>query len=217
MKGKLIVLEGLDGCGKNTQTKLLTEHLKKENMNVKYITFPNYDDASSSLVKMYLNSEFGGSPDDVNAYAAASFYAVDRYASLKKYWQEFYENGGVVICDRYTTSNAVYQMCKLEKIFWDEYLTWLYDYEYDKLGLPRPDSVIYLRGEIEISQRLMAGRYEGDESKKDLHESNIKFLKKCSEAALYVAKKDDWKIIDCCKNGEMRGKNEIHEEIIKII
>ena len=105
----------------------------------------------------------------------------------------------------------------LKKNFWDEYLTWLYDYEYDKLGLPRPDSVIYLRGEIEISQRLMAGRYEGDESKKDLHESNIKIKKKCSEAALYVAKKDDWKIIDCCKNGEMKGKNEIHEEIIKII
>ncbi len=217
MKGKLIVLEGLDGCGKNTQTRLLTERLKKQNLDVKYVTFPNYEDASSSLVKMYLNSEFGSSPDDVNAYAAASFYAVDRYASFKKYWQEFYENGGIILCDRYTTSNAIYQMCKLEKNFWNEYLTWLYDYEYYKLGLPRPDSVIYLRGEIEISQKLMAGRYEGDESKKDLHESNIKFLKKCSEAALYVAKKDGWKIIDCCKNGEMRGKNEIHEEIIKII
>ncbi len=217
MKGKLIVLEGLDGCGKNTQTRLLTERFKKENLDVKYITFPNYEYASSSLVKMYLNSEFGSSPDDVNAYAAASFYAVDRYASFKKYWQKFYENGGVILCDRYTTSNAIYQMCKLEKKFWNEYLTWLYDYEYDKLGLPRPDSVIYLRGDIEVSQKLMAGRYEGDESKKDLHESNIKFLKKCSEAASYVAKKDGWKIIDCCKNGEMRGKNEIHEEIIKII
>ncbi|MGYP004536359377 len=217
MKGKLIVLEGLDGCGKNTQTRLLTERFKKENLDVKYITFPNYEYASSSLVKMYLNSEFGSSPDDVNAYAAASFYAVDRYASFKKYWQKFYENGGVILCDRYTTSNAIYQMCKLEKKFWNEYLTWLYDYEYDKLGLPRPDSVIYLRGDIEVSQKLMAVRYEGDESKKDLHESNIKFLKKCSEAASYVAKKDGWKIIDCCKNGEMRGKNEIHEEIIKII
>ena len=217
MKGKLIVLEGLDGCGKNTQTRLLTERFKKENLDVKYITFPNYEYASSSLVKMYLNSEFGSSPDDVNAYAAASFYAVDRYASFKKYWQKFYENGGAILCDRYTTSNAIYQMCKLEKKFWNEYLTWLYDYEYDKLGLPRPDSVIYLRGDIEVSQKLMAGRYEGDESKKDLHESNIKFLKKCSEAASYVAKKDGWKIIDCCKNGEMRGKNEIHEEIIKII
>ena len=217
MKGKLIVLEGLDGCGKNTQTRLLTERFKKENLDVKYITFPNYEYASSSLVKMYLNSEFGSSPDDVNAYAAASFYAVDRYASFKKYWQKFYENGGVILCDRYTTSNAIYQMCKLEKKFLNEYLTWLYDYEYDKLGLPRPDSVIYLRGDIEVSQKLMAVRYEGDESKKDLHESNIKFLKKCSEAASYVAKKDGWKIIDCCKNGEMRGKNEIHEEIIKII
>lgn len=174
-KGKLIVLEGLDGSGKATQAKLLAAHLKEQGFSVREITFPNYESDSSALVKMYLAGQFGQHPDDVNAYAASSFYAVDRYASYKKDWGSFYENGGIVIADRYTTSNAVHQCSKLPPEQWESFLGWLFDFEFHLLGLPAPDEVIYLQVDPAVSQKLMTGRYHGDESRKDVHErtSNI--------------------------------------------
>ena len=156
-KGKLIVLEGLDGSGKATQAKLLAEHLAAQGVPVQKITFPDYASDSSALVKMYLAGQFGQHPDDVNAYAASSFYAVDRYASYKTSWGSFYERGGVIIADRYTTSNAVHQCSKLPQKQWEEYLHWLFDYEFRLLGLPAPDRVIYLQVDPEVSQRLIWG------------------------------------------------------------
>ena len=150
-KGKLIVLEGIDGSGKSAQFRRLCARLEKDGIDYNHIVFPRYDQDSSALIRMYLAGEFGTHPDDVNAYAASSFYAVDRYSSFKKYWQKDYLGGSVIVCDRYTTSNAIYQMCKLKKSLWDEYLTWLYDYEYNKLELPRPDAVIYLDVDIKIN------------------------------------------------------------------
>ena len=217
MNGKLIVIEGLDGCGKQTQTELLVDYFKSLNLKVRHISFPDYESESSALVKMYLNSEFGNSPDDVNAYAASSFYAVDRFASFKKDWGKDYLNGCTIICDRYTTSNAFYQMCKLEKSFWDEYLTWLYDYEYNKLGLPKPYKVIFLNLEVDISQKLLSDRYAKGNGKKDLHETDIPFLKKSQIAAKYIAAKDNWHIIACSENNKLKTKEEIHKEILKII
>ena len=217
MDKKLIVIEGLDGCGKQTQVSMLVKELEEKNKKVKYITFPDYRQPSSTLIRMYLNSEFGSSPNDVNAYAASSFFAVDRYASYKKFWEKNYLNGEVIICDRYTTSNTFYQMCKLPKSEWDSYLTWLYDYEYNKLKLPKPSKVIYLNMPIEMSQILMKKRYSGDESKKDLHESNIDFLKVCQAAAEYVIKKDSWIKIDCVQNGAVKSKEQIHGEIISFL
>lgn len=224
MSGKLVVIEGLDGSGKNTQTKLLVNYLKKvkdgskSGGDVKYLSFPNYSSPSSSLVKMYLNSEFGKNPGDVNAYAAASFFAVDRYADYKKNWEDFYNNPlNTIICDRYTTSNAIYQMCKLSETSWPDYLTWLYDYEYNKLKLPKPTAVIYLEMPVDVSQNLMKNRYNGDESKKDLHEANLNFLKTCEKAAKYIAIKDNWKNIYCTKNGKIKSKDEIHEEIVSFL
>lgn len=217
MDGKLIVIEGLDGCGKNTQVNLLVEFLKRKGKKVKYLSFPDYNEPSSSLIKMYLNREFGKDPNKVNAYAASSFYAVDRYASYKKFWEKNYKSGEIIICDRYTTSNTFYQMSKLPKNEWENYLTWLYDYEYNKLGLPKPNNVIFLNVPIEISQNLMEKRYLGDKNKKDLHESDITFLKNCKEAANYVIKKDGWAEIFCAKENKMRDISDIHDEIIKNI
>ena len=174
------------------------------------MSFPNYDEPSSALVKMYLNSEFGNSPDDVNVYAAASFYAVDRYASYKKFWQENYENGQIIIADRYTTSNEIYQLCRLKKSQWDEYLCWLEDYEYNKLGLPKPDLVAYLDMPVEVSQKLMQNRYNGDNSKKDLYEKNVEFLKKCRETAMYTAQKFDWKVVPCSEGEKPKPISEIN-------
>lgn len=217
MAGKLIVIEGLDGCGKNTQTKLLKQYLTEKNLPFKYVSFPDYEQPSSELVKMYLRSEFGSKPSDVNAYAAASFYAVDRFASYKKFWKNDYSEGKIIICDRYTTSNTFYHMPKLSPENWDNYLTWLYDYEYNKLELPKPDCVIYLNVPVDISQNLMQKRYDGDSSKKDLHESDTDFLQKCRKAAEYVCKKSGWAQIDCTENGKIKTIDQIHSEIINFL
>ena len=196
MKGRLIVIEGLDGSGKATQAKRLAAALQQRGKRVREISFPNYESDSSALVKMYLSGAFGTQPGDVNAYAASSFYAVDRYAGMKQDWGAFYEDGGILIADRYTTSNAVHQCCKLPREFWDRYLDWLFDYEYRLLGLPAPDLVVYLRLGIETSQRLMSERYHGDEKKKDIHESNMEYLYHAHEAADYCAEKFGWRTIE---------------------
>lgn len=213
-KSKLIVLEGLDGSGKTTQFDKLTEYFTEKGEKIKAISFPDYNNPSSALVKMYLNGEIADKAEDINAYAASSFYAVDRYASYKQFWENDYKNGSFILAARYVTSNCIYQMTKLPAEQWDSYIEWLEDYEYAKLGLPKPDAVIFLDMPIEISQKLMSERYNGDESRKDIHESNIAYLNKCREAALFTAKKQNWKIIECSVNGEPRTIDEIFRDII---
>ena len=213
MKGRLIVIEGLDGSGKATQAKRLAAALQQHGKRVREISFPNYDSDSSTLVKMYLSGAFGTQPGDVNAYAASSFYAVDRYAGMKQDWGAFYDSGGILIADRYTTSNAVHQCCKLPGAQWDAYLDWLFDYEYRLLGLPTPDLVVYLRLGIETSQRLMSERYHGDEKKKDIHESNLSYLEQAHLAADYCASKYDWKTVECAERGSLRCIDEIGADV----
>ena len=213
MKGRLIVIEGLDGSGKATQAKRLAAALQQHGKRVREISFPNYDSDSSTLVKMYLSGAFGTQPGDVNAYAASSFYAVDRYAGMKQDWGAFYDSGGILIADRYTTSNAVHQCCKLPGAQWDAYLDWLFDYEYRLLGLPAPDLVVYLRLGIETSQRLMSERYHGDEKKKDIHESNLSYLEQAHLAADYCASKYNWKTVECAERGSLRCIDEIGADV----
>lgn len=213
----LIVIEGLDGSGKGTQTTLLAEKIRKKGCRIKHISFPNYDDSSAALVKSYLDGEFGSSPDSVNAYAASSFYAVDRYAAYIKHWRFDYLSGVNIIADRYTTSNAVYQTSKLSEDKWDEFLTWLEDYEYRLLELPRPDKVIYLDMPPQVSQILMSGRYSGDESKKDIHESNVSFQESCRSSALYAADKLGWNVVECSLNGAPRHIEDIADEVWSLV
>ena len=217
MKGKLIVIEGLDGSGKATQAKRLAAALQQLWKRVREISFPNYDSDSSTLVKMYLSGVFGTQPGDVNAFAASSFYAVDRYAGMKQDWGPFYDAGGILIADRYTTSNAVHQCCKLPKAQWDDYLDWLFDYEYRLLGLPTPDLVVYLRLGIETSQKLMSERYHGDEKKKDIHESNMSYLEQAHIAADYCAGKYDWKTVECAETGCLRSIEEIGTDVWNLV
>lgn len=213
MQKNLIVIEGLDGSGKSTQVKLLMDRLKKENIPLKQIKLPDYDDASSTLVKMYLGGEFGSDPSDVNIYAASSFYAVDRYASYSRHWKEDYQNGTVIIADRYTSSNAVHQTVKLPKSEWENYLSWLSDYEYNKMGIPKPTKVIYLDMPVEISQKLMTKRYNGDEVKKDVHEANVSYLLKCRESAAFAAEKFGWTSIKCSDGENPLPIEEIAQNI----
>lgn len=217
MRGQLIVIEGLDGSGKATQAKLLHDELLREGKKVRQVSFPDYESDSSALVKMYLSGAFGSDPSDVNAYAASSFYAVDRYASYKKDWGRFYEDGGIIIADRYTTSNAIHQCSKLPEEEWDAYLNWLFHFEYNLLGIPEPDFVLYLRVDPSVSQKLMTGRYKGHEEKKDIHEKDVAYLNHCQDAADYCSGKLSWKKIECADGGEMRSIEDIHEDIVRFI
>lgn len=217
MSGCLITIDGLDGSGKATQSKMLCEELMKRGIKLRRVSFPDYKQESSVLAKMYLNGDFGGKPEDVNAYAASSFYAVDRYASFVRDWREDYQNGTLIVADRYTTSNIIYQMPKLPKSEWKRYVDWAQDFEYEKLTLPRPDLTIYLELPTEISQRFLNKRYEGDSSKKDIHERNVAYLAACRESAAYAAKCLSWKTVFCENGGYPRAKEDIHKEILKIV
>ena len=208
------VIEGLDGCGKSTQIELLEKALCKQNKSFLHIKLPDYESPSSTLVNMYLAGEFGSNATDVNVYAASAFYAVDRYANFTLKWRDAYFAGTDILADRYTTSNAIYQLAKLPKEQWDAYLDWLSDFEYNKMGIPAPDKVIYLDMPVEISQKLMSNRYHGDESKKDEKKKNVAFLNQCREAALYTANKWNWMIIHCAADEKPRTIEDIHSEIM---
>lgn len=214
---KLIIIEGLDGSGKSTQVALLEEYFNSKNVSYKKIKLPDYDNPSSTLVKMYLGGKFGKSANDVNAYAASAFYAVDRFASYKLNWSKDYQNGTLILADRYATSNSIYQMEKMPKDEWESYLEWSADFEYNKIGIPKPDVVIYLDMPVDISQKLMTSRYNGDEGKKDVHEVNVEFLKKCRESALFTAKKQGWNVIECSDGSNPLSIDEIHNKIVKIV
>lgn len=194
-RGKIIVLEGLDGCGKSTQLELLYKFVSASR-EARLISFPNYDSSTGKVVSDYLAGKIPCDGSD-GAYAASGFYAVDRYASFVTDWINDYEAGSVILSGRYTTSNAIYQMTKLPRKEWDGYLDWLWDLEYHRLGLPEPDRVLFLDMPVVVSQRLLSGRYHGDESKKDIHESNVGFLRACRESALYTAQRCGWRIITC--------------------
>lgn len=213
MQGKLIVLEGIDGSGKSTQYERLCSRLESEGVNFKRVVFPRYDKESSALVRAYLGGEFGSSPSDVNAYAASTFYAVDRFASYKSDWQDYYLGGGLVIADRYTTSNACHQGGKVPEGQRQKFLDWLYEFEFDLLGLPRPNLVIYLNVELETSRRQMKKRQESTHTSADIHEKDFAYLAQCLEAGRYAAAHYGWQMIQCCEDGEMRGIEDIHGEI----
>lgn len=217
MPGRLIVLEGPDGSGKATQAGLLYKALRQGGEPVRKVAFPDYESDSSALVRMYLRGAFGQNVNDVNAYAASSFFSVDRYASYRTDWGAFYEGGGTVIADRYTTANAVHQCAKLPRAQWDAYLDWLFDFEYRKIAIPEPELVLYLDVEADVSQRLMERRYHGDETKRDLHERDAGYLRRSREAGQYCMRRFGWQRVACTENGQMRPAEEIHQTILSLI
>ncbi|MBR4030950.1 MAG: deoxynucleoside kinase [Clostridia bacterium] len=216
--GKLIVIEGLDASGKQTQTALICDALRDAGYKVKQISFPCYDSESSALVKMYLNGKFGSTAENVNAYAASSFYAVDRYASFKTDWEKDYNSETIVIADRYTTSNMIHQAGKISDLNERNlYLDWLYEYEFKYLGLPKPDKVLFLEMPPEVSEKLMkerANKITGN-AEKDIHEKDKNHLVKSYESALYVAQRFEWDIVHCVQDNNLRTIEDIHSEILQ--
>ena len=211
--GKLIVIEGTDGSGKSTQFRKMWEHLESDGVAFKHIVFPRYDQDSSALIRMYLGGQFGDKPSDVNAYTASAFFAVDRFASYKMDWGKWYEEGGLVLSDRYTTSNAVHQASKEPEEKQAEFLRWLYDFEYDKLGLPRPDLTIYLDVPTDFTEKLLRHREADTNTKADIHEKDMDYLATCRNTGRRAAEFYNWTVIQCVKDGAMRSIEDIHEEI----
>lgn len=211
--GKLIVFEGTDGSGKSTQFGLLTQRLEREQRPFRRLRFPRYEHESSALIRMYLGGEFGQDPAAVNAYAASTFYAVDRYASYMQDWKNDYEGGAVLLSDRYTTSNAVHQGGKVPPQERAEFFQWLYDLEYRKMGLPRPDLVLCLDMPIEWTQQLMRRRERETHTQADIHEQNLEYLRQCRATALEAARYYGWNVVSCVKDGTLRTIEDIHTEI----
>ena len=216
-KGKLIVLEGIDGSGKSAQFRRLCARLENDGIDYNHIVFPRYDQDSSALIRMYLAGEFGTHPDDVNAYTASTFFAVDRFASYKKDWGSTYENGGIFLSDRYTTSNAVHQGSKLSDAELPDFFRWLSDLEYEKMGLPRPDLVIYLDVDIETSLARMRRREAKNHTHADIHEQDIEYLRRCLRTAERAADFFGWTRIPFMKDGQERDVDEKNEEIYRIL
>lgn len=218
--GKLFVIDGTDASGKQTQLQKLKERFDKENIKYKSVSFPNYESQSSSLVKIYLNGELSDDPKKISPYIASTFYAADRYITFKKEYEEYYNNGGIILADRYTTSNMVHQAGKIKD---DEerkkFLEWLWDFEFNLYGLPVPTKVIFLNMPTEYAIKLMENRKNKitNEDKKDIHEKSKEHLQDAYKEACKLAKKYNWYEVNCIKDNNIRSIDDIHEEIYKEI
>ena len=214
MKGTLIVIEGTDGSGKSTQFQQLRQRLEREGISFRNVVFPRYQEESSALIRLYLSGAFGTKPGDVNPYAASSFFAVDRYASYRQDWGDWYEQGGLVLCDRYTTSNAVHQASKLPEGERQAFLDWLFDLEYGRMGLPAPDLVLYLDLPTEVSEKMLRHREQATATAADIHEQDGAYLRRCREGAREIARDLGWSVIDCAAGDAPRTMEDIRREVL---
>ena len=217
MSGKLIVFEGTDGSGKATQARLLCQRLEREGIPYQEIAFPRYGKPSAAMVQEYLDGNLGKKPGDVNAYAASLFFSMDRYASYKQDWGDFYEAGGLIVADRYTTSNAVHQASKLPESERKAYLDWLFDLEYRLLGLPKPDLVIYLDMPTEITEQMMRRREQTTGTHADIHEQDETYLKNCRANAKEIVKACGWSVVDCAEDEKPRTPEDIHAQVYQLV
>lgn len=217
MKGKLIVFEGTDGSGKATQAKLLFQRMTRLGLACREIDFPRYGNPFAVPVDRYLHGALGNRPGDVNAYASSTFFAVDRFASYKEDWGGFYEAGGILVANRYTTSNAVHQASKLRPEERRSFLDWLFDLEYRRLGLPEPDRVLYLDMPTEAANRLMRRREAETNTAADIHEQDGDYLRRCRECAGEIARTQGWAVVNCAGDGVPRTPEDIHREVLAIV
>jgi len=208
MGGKLIILDGIDGSGKSTQFELLKKRLESENTEFRYIRFPRYAEQSSLFVREYLAGALGGGADAVSPYVASAFYAHDRMCAFRGELGEYLAGGGMLLCDRYTTSNAILQGAKITGEARFEFSDWLFDYEYTRLGLPEPDMVLLLNMPAEKAAELIEARGE----QTDIHE-RVDFLSRAERSGLDMAERYGWKVINCTEDGELRSRSDIADEI----
>ena len=218
--GKLFVIDGTDGSGKQTQSSLLKERLQKDGIDFKSISFPNYDSPSAALVKMYLEGDFGENQKDVSPYIASTFYAADRYATFKKDFEKYYNNGGIIIADRYTTSNMIHQAGIIkDKQEREKFLKWLWDFEFNLYGLPIPTEVIFLNMPPDYTEKLIQDRENKitHEKQKDIIEKNKQNTIDAYNNALELVKKYNWYEIKCVKDDKIRTIEDINGEIYELV
>ena len=217
MLGKLVVFEGIDGSGKSTQFDMLCTRLADEGRDFRRVRFPRYDEPSSSLVRMYLGGKFGDDPEAVNPYAASSFFTVDRIASFLQDWKSYYEKGGLILTDRYTTSNAIHQGAKMSADKREHYYKWLYEFEFDLAGLPKPDCVIYMDIEAAQAARRLSKRQAETGTSGDIHEQDPDFLEQSAQSGKQAANFYGWHKISCFSEGRERSESEIHDEVLTVL
>lgn len=210
---KLIVIDGLDGCGKATQCAKLASRIEGAGLAQTQISYPDYTQPSSTLVQLYLQGDISKDVNAVNPYAASVFYSADRYISYEKHWKDSWVRDSVVVADRYTSANIVHQMCKLPSEQWLDFITWLEELEYNLMGLPRPDLVIMLDVDLQVSASLLDNRYSGDQSKLDIHEANKEYQAGCQKAARFAAELLGWTLIRCNTGNAMRSIDDLAQEI----
>lgn len=214
MTARFIAIEGLDGSGKETQTRLLKGALEARGLHVGSVSFPRYGTPSAAPVEQYLSGAYGERAADVNAYAASTLFAVDRLASYLGEWRDVFETCDAFIADRYTTSNCIHQLSKLPEDEWEGFSEWLFSFEFGKLGLPKPDAVVYLSLDTATSQKLLERRYGGDASRRDVHERDLAYLERSRAAAEWCAGRFGWLTVECACNGELRERMDVHDEIM---
>ena len=218
MAGRLIVFEGTDGSGKSTQFALARRALEAAGRDFRTFVYPQYQEESSALLRMYLSGQFGTHPSDVNAYAASTFYAVDRYAGYKRFWGAYYERGGLMVLDRYTTSNAVHQASKLPVSEREKFFRWLADFEYGILGLPAPDLVLWLDMPTPLAVANLRRREHDTHTTGDIHEVDEAYLTACRQAAAQAVDFFCWQRVPCTDGeGALRTPEDIHREILSYI
>lgn len=221
--GYLIAFDGIDASGKTTQAKILHDKLKNDRRDVLYLTFPDYDNESSSLVRLYLNGDLGKNPSAVNAYAASSFFAADRYISYINNWKEFYEReNSIILANRYTTANAIHQLAKLRETEWDKFLDWLWDYEYNKIKIPKPDLTVLFDMHPDVAVKLIDERAKKTQVKKDIHEMDLDYLRRSYAAGQYAAEYLGWEKIICYKKDNRgilipKSEEEISLNLLKLV
>ena len=195
----------------------MCERLESENRDFRRVVFPRYDEPSSALIKMYLSGEFGKNPDDINAYASSSFYAVDRFASFVTDWQSYYQSGGLILTDRYTTSNALHQGSKMSGVDRKLFFEWLYEYEFDRIGLPRPDMVLFMKIDTSLAVSRLRLRESATGTNADIHESDLRYLTACAESGNEAAAQYGWSVIECVQGGVSRSEEEIHKQAYEML
>ena len=213
--GRLITIDGLDASGKETQSALLCAALRERGYRVRELSFPMYGERSAAAVELYLGGALGDKPEDTNAFAASTFFSVDRYISYRTDWKRDLEDPDmVVVTNRYTTANAVHQLSKLPRQQWEGFLSWLWDFEFGKLGLPTPDCILYLEMRPDIARRLLAARSASTGRVQDIHEKSTDHLDKSYQAALYASDTLGWNRIRCFSGDEPRPIADIHAQIM---
>ena len=218
MAGKLIVFEGAcDGIGKSTQFKLLTDSLINDGFKICNHHFPTYDTYQGAPVEKYLKGEFG-KPGELSPYFVNSLYAMDRAITWNTKLKPAYNEGEIILLDRYTTSSLIYQSALISDIEEKKkFIDYVVDFEYSKLGIKEPDQVLFLTAPFDLVTEMRQARKVNDGVVNDIHEQDLEFMKKVYDNANFLADYLGWDKIECSNSNTLRSIDDIHGEAYRLV